>query len=136
VIFDDPKRCWEYFKKKNQVNQDWGAFTALGWEVNGELKAAVLYERCNGRSVTLHVAGEGLWCNREFLYSVFAYPFLQLKVNKCLGFVDTENKKALNTELSMGFVIEHIIKDAGEKGDLACISMTMENCKFLNGATR
>lgn len=131
LIWDDPDRCWDFFQKKTNANSKWGAFTALGWEVNGNLKACVLYERCNKRSVTLHVAGEGLWCNKTFLHYVFDYPFNQLKVNKCLGFVDTANWKALKTELNMGFIVEHIIKDAGDNGDLACISMTKEQCKFL-----
>lgn len=111
-----------------------GAGAAIGLEKNGELIAGVFYDNYNGRSICMHVAAVGKnWLNREYLFVCFDYPFRQLKVNKILGFVDSTNHDALKFDKHLGFEIETVIKDAGPHGDLIILSMTNENCRWLNG---
>jgi RimJ/RimL family protein N-acetyltransferase len=56
---------------------------------------------------------------------------VQLKVNKIIGVVDSTNLDALKFDRHIGFKDEAIIKDAGKHGDLVILSMTKNNCKYL-----
>lgn len=109
-----------------------GSGQGVGWLKNGELVAGVLFDNFTGRSVQMHVAGEGKrWLAREFLKFCFSYPFEQLKVNKVIGLVDSTNADALRFDLHLGFQQEAVIKDAGRSGDTIILTMTREQCRFL-----
>lgn len=106
----------------------------IGQEANGELVAGIVYDHYNGRSIAMHVAGEGgHWLNRSLLRAVFAYPFDELKVIKVLGLVDSENVAARKLDEHLGFEVEAVIKDAAPKGDLLIYGMRRNMCRFLNG---
>lgn len=106
--------------------------TAIGLEENGELIAGVLYDHYNGKSIAMHVAAEGKrWMTREYLWTCFHYPFVQLGVKKILGFVDTTNLQAQRFDEHLGFTKECVIKDASQYGDLIIYSMTPEQCRFI-----
>lgn len=79
----------------------------------------------------MHVAGEGNWLTREYLWVCFDYVFRQLGVRKVLGEVDSTNQKALNFDRKLGFVHEYTIKDAGKCEDLHIMSMAREQCRWL-----
>ncbi|MBI3715660.1 MAG: GNAT family N-acetyltransferase [Betaproteobacteria bacterium] len=106
--------------------------TAIGLEEDGELIAGVLYDHYNGQSIAMHVAAAGKrWMTREYLRACFAYPFLQLRVKKILGFVDSANQEARRFDEHLGFAREATIADAGKEGDLIIYSMTPEQCRFI-----
>lgn len=104
---------------------------AIGLKKSGHLIAGVLYDNYNFRSIAMHVAGEGNWLNREYLWLCFHYPFVQLGVNKVIGFVSSANEKALNFDLRLGFKHESTIKDAAKDGDILILTMTKEQCPWL-----
>jgi RimJ/RimL family protein N-acetyltransferase len=70
---------------------------------------------------------------RRAISAVFEYPFYQLGVKKVLGFVNSENLKALSFDLRLGFEVEAIVNDVYERGDLYILSMTREKCRWLRG---
>lgn len=111
-----------------------GAGQGIGLERDGELVAGVLYEAFNGRSVHGHLASDGTrrWMTREYLAFCFAYPFDQLKVNKIIGLVDSNNADALRLDAALGFIHEATLKDAGRTGDLLILTMTRAQCRFLD----
>jgi RimJ/RimL family protein N-acetyltransferase len=105
---------------------------AIGLEKDGRLVAGILYDHYNGRSIAMHVAGDGgHWITRDLLRAAFAYPFVQLRVRKVLGFVDSANVSAHRLDEHLGFVLEARISDAGPQGDLLLYSMTAEQCRYL-----
>jgi RimJ/RimL family protein N-acetyltransferase len=110
-----------------------GESTAIGVEdANGNLCAGVLYDHFNGRSIAMHVAGDGgQWITRELLRAAFAYPFKQLGVRKVIGMVDSTNREARRLDEHLGFKLEATIKDAGPQGSLLLYSMTAEQCRYL-----
>lgn len=108
-----------------------GAGVYIGNEINGKLVAVVGYEDYNGASVRIHVAGEGHWMTREFLWFAFYYPFEQMKVKKLIGLVAGTNERALKLDKHLGYVEEAVIKDAVPGGDLHILTMTKEQCRFL-----
>lgn len=108
------------------------AFTAFGLEIDGELIAAVVYDNYQEASVSAHLTiREGAIVTQDFIWYAFYYPFNELKVNKLLGFVASENKKALSLYARLGFVEEYRIPGAALGGDLVVISMTRQQCRFL-----
>ena len=109
-----------------------GSGQALGRVSNGELIGGVLFDNCTGRSIQMHCAGtNGLWLGREFLRQIFHYPFNELQVNKCIALVDSTNTAALRLDTHLGFVVEAVIKDAGRYGDTVILSMTRDQCRYL-----
>lgn len=108
------------------------ASQAIGHERDGELIAGVLYDGYNGRSICMHVAGEGKrWITRMFLFACFDYPFNVVGVHKIIGLVDESNSDARRLDEHLGFVHEATITQASPGGDLLVYSMTREQCRFL-----
>jgi RimJ/RimL family protein N-acetyltransferase len=104
----------------------------IGLETGGKIVAVTGYSDYNGSSLQMHIGIDGK-LNREFTTFCYRYPFEQLGIKKVVGVVDSGNKAALKFDLHSGFVVEHIIKDAGKNdGDVYILSMTKEQCKFLN----
>jgi len=106
--------------------------TAIGLERDGELIAGVLYDHYNGASMAMHVAAEGKqWLNREYLWFCFYYPFEQVKVKKVIGIVPSTNTQALRFDKHLGFREEARIVGAAPGGDLVFLTMTRDECRYL-----
>ncbi len=108
-----------------------GRGTAIGREVNGRLVAGVLYEDYNHANVVCHIAGEGNWLNREYLWTIFDYPFKQLKVRRITVPVASVNARSQKFVIHLGFVREAVLADAHPQGDIYVYKMTAESCRWL-----
>jgi RimJ/RimL family protein N-acetyltransferase len=132
IVCDQPARVgqWVCDRIGGEFNEKLAV--AIGLERDGALIAGVIFDNYMGRSIAMHVAGEGgHWMTREYARACFDYAFNQLKVNKILGFVDSTNAAARRYDEHLGFVLEHVITDAGKCGDLCIYSMTPDKCRFL-----
>lgn len=112
-----------------------GKINTLGVESNGELIAGVVFESYTGSSISIHVAAlEGkLWLSREFLFRVFAYPFLQLECNRVTGLVRADNERAQKLDEHLGFVREGVMRRGATDGtDYIIYGMLKEECRWLN----
>jgi RimJ/RimL family protein N-acetyltransferase len=109
------------------------AAKAIGLERDGRLVGGVVCDRFNGASVCMHIASDGSrnWCGRDFLRFCFAYAFIQMKVNKVIGVVESTNLEAMRFDDALGFVEEARIKDAAPGGDLVFLTMTRDKCRWL-----
>ncbi len=102
-------------------------------DAHGNLVGGVLFDHYNGRSIAMHVAGDGRrWLNREFIRACFDYVFNQLGVHKVIGMVPSWNKGALRFDFKLGFEKEAVIEDAVPGGDLIILSMTRDQCRWLS----
>ena len=123
---------WVCQRTGGQYFPDCGA-RAIGLVRDGNLVAGVLFEHYNGRSIAMHVAGEGRdWMTRDFLMECFRYPFVQLGVHKIIGLVDSSNRDARRLDEHLGFHMEAKIAGAAPRGDLMVYTMTREQCRFLD----
>jgi len=107
----------------------------LGVESNGELIAGVIFDGYTGPSISIHVAAvEGkLWLSREFLFRVFAYPFLQLECHRTTALVRTDNLKSRKLVEHLGFVREGLMRRGATDGtDYIIYGMLKEECRWLN----
>lgn len=100
----------------------------------GRLIAGVAFDNYNVAAIQIHVAalpGKN-WVTKDLLARVFSYPFEQLGVKKLIGLVGSTNADALRFDLALGFRIEATLKDAYPDGDLVLLTMTREQCRWLN----
>lgn len=99
--------------------------------------AGLVYEKFNGSSVTMHQAiSDPRAANREFLWYVFYYPFVQLGCERLTGVVTSDNTPAIELNLKLGFTIEARLERACPAGDLLIMRMFREDCRFLERGKR
>lgn len=135
IVWDQPAAVGQWVCERVGGRFDPSSATAIGYERNGALVAGVMFDNFNGRSIAMHVAGQGMhWFRPEFAQACFGYAFGQLGVRKVLGMVDSENAAARRFDEHLGFVLEHAVANAGKHGDLLIYSMTPEQCRWLGAA--
>lgn len=110
-----------------------GLNPAIGIVNNGKIVGGVAYDGYNGANINIHVASDGSkrWINREFLWFVFYYPFVQLGCKRVTGVVPSYNKAAIQFDEKVGFELETTLKDAHPQGDLLIYKMTPDKCRWL-----
>lgn len=112
--------------------------TAIGNLDDGKVLGGAVYSNYTGvnGSVLVNVAGKGNWMTRDLIYTAFAYPFNQLKVRKLMAMVASSNRKSLKFNTKMGFVPEAVIPEAMPDGDMFIMSMTRDQCRWLDDKFR
>lgn len=103
----------------------------LGLEEDGKLVAGVIVDGWNGASARMHVAGDGNWLNREFLFACFDYVFRQLNLNVVIGIVPSDNAKALRFDKHLGFKELARIPKGHPAGDLVILTLRKEDCRYV-----
>lgn len=109
------------------------ASTGIGWLRDGKIIAGVSYSECNGVNVNCHIRSDGTkrWATREYLRTIFDYPFNQLKVRRITVCVDEGNTDSRRFVLHLGFTLETTLKSAHPTGDLLIFSMFRNGCRWL-----
>ena len=113
---------------------DFGQAVGIGRYKDGKIIAGVVYNLYNGPSVCMHVAAEpgNRWLTKDFLFTVFAYPFIQLGCNRVTGLVRVDNIEARRFDEHLGFVQEGIIRRGADDGtDMILYGMLKEECRWL-----
>jgi RimJ/RimL family protein N-acetyltransferase len=113
---------------------DFGSSIGIGQYKDGKIIAGVVYNLYNGPSICMHVAAEPgtRWLTRDFLFRVFAYPFIQLGCNRVTGLVRTDNMEARRFDEHLGFKQEGVIRKGASDGtDMILYGMLMEECRWL-----
>lgn len=86
---------------------------------NWRLIAGVAYADWNGVNVVCHIASEGRnWMTREFLWTMFDYPFNQLHVERVTVCVGEGNSASRRFVQHLGFEEEARLRGAHPSGDL------------------
>lgn len=103
----------------------------IGLETNGKWAAVTAFNCFNGKSSQIHIAIDGK-LTREYTLYVYQYAFDVMKVHKLIGLVSSSNEKALRFDKHSGYVEEARVKDGYPDGDIIILTMTRDQCKFLN----
>lgn len=109
--------------------------TGIGLRKDGELVAGVIYEGFNGRNVWMHVGAipGRSWLSRAYLTVCFAYPFMQLGVERVSGYVYASNHDACRFDEHLGFKEEARLKGAApDGGDVIIYVMWKEGCRYVD----
>jgi RimJ/RimL family protein N-acetyltransferase len=135
TIYGQDNRVADFVTSQVDDLEFFGKINTLGVEQNGELIAGVVFENYTGSSISMHVAAlDGRnWMSRDFLFRVFAYPFLQLECNRVTGLVRTDNAKAQRFDEHIGFIKEGVLRKGATDGtDYIIYGMLKEECRWLN----
>lgn len=108
----------------------WRGDPAIGLERGGEMVAGVIYENWNRRSVTCHIAVQGL-LTPAYLAAIFHYPFVHLGCDKIIAPVAEGNAESIRFVRNLGFREEARITDAHPDGDLILFTMRRDKCRFI-----
>ena len=136
MVFNQNERCGAWAMERIPAVRHfggWGEFQAFGWEKNGELQAVVVFNYYSGADICMHVAAVPgkRWMTREFLRTVFAYPFLQLNCRRISGYIPAKAKDVIAFDSHIGFVFEGRKRAALPDDDLVVMGMLREECRFL-----
>lgn len=135
IVFNESDRVGTWVMAQNDAVWLPGQGNCIGVEDSaGRLIAGIAFDNYNVASTQIHVAalpGKN-WISKELLWQVFSYPFHRLQVKKLIGLVGSTNEEALRFDLSLGFQLEATLKDAYPDGDLLILSMTQDQCRWLD----
>lgn len=133
LVFDQKDRIGQWVAEQVEQTASWGSFYAMGAEQDGELVAGIVFNNFNGSNATTHIAvakpGKYLI---PLLERAADYAFIQCKLNRLTGLVDTTNEKALKLDRHIGFEDEFVMKKAAPDGhDLQVFVLWPEKCRWL-----
>lgn len=133
IVCDQPQRVGPWVCERAGGSWVNGRGSAIGLEHAGELIAGVLYEDWNGAHVVCHIAATGNWASRQYLGTIFDYPFNQLGVNRITVPVESANQACIRMVRHMGFEQEATLLRAGRTGDLLLFRLFKNDCRYLKG---
>ena len=124
----------EWVARKTNDYGNFGCARGIGWERSGRIVAGVAYAEWNGPNVVCHIASDGSkrWLTREYLWTIFDFPFRQLgcrRITVCVG--EGNSASRLFVE-HLGFELEAALQAAHPTGDLMVYRMLKSNCRWLN----
>lgn len=126
----EPLWAWVNSRIKIPWSSD---FRAIGAVRDDCLQAVVVYNGFTGRTCFMHLAiDDPKVITRTFVRAAFEFPFLQCHCTHVFGFVDDDNKKAMDLDLHLGFKEVRRFANSGMSGkDLVLLEMAMEDCKWI-----
>ena len=112
---------------------NFGTDVGIGWLRGGEIVAGVAYANWNGPNVECHIASDKSrkWLTRQYLWTIFDYPFNQLGVKRITVCVGEGNRDSTRFVEHLGFILEARLKAAHPTGDLLIFCMKRQDCRFI-----
>ena len=107
----------------------WDVYSTLAYISDNEIKAAVVYNDYSYTSISAHIRATLL--TKEFIFSIFDYPFRELQVQRVTLNVGKKNKKARKLAEDLGFRYEGCMRNAIKGDSLIIYGMLREECKWL-----
>ena len=95
--------------------------------------AAVVYNHHTSHNICMtYVGSPGTqWLTKGFLVAMWAYPFVQLKVNRVTGFIASKNTQSLSFAYRMGAKREGLMRQALPDDDIVVVGMLEEECRWV-----
>lgn len=123
----------EWVAKRTNEFGNFGAAQGIGWERDGSLVAGVVYAEWNGPNVVCHIASDGSrrWATRTFLWTIFDFPFTQLRVKRITVCVGEGNLPSRRFVEHLGFTLETTLEGAHPSGDLMIYRLFRDSCRWI-----
>jgi RimJ/RimL family protein N-acetyltransferase len=134
VVYGEDEQVCQWVGERLDEDDFGPGAKGIGLEKDGELIAGVVFNNYNKLNIYMHVAAkQGTnWLTRQYLTCCFAYPFVQLGVNRVTGLVRVDNLPAQKFDEHLGFKREGLVRRACEDGtDMILYGMLREECRFL-----
>jgi len=91
---------------------------AIGYEVDGELRAGVYFDGLSGSNVFCHVANTSEMFPADLLRATVVYVVQQMKLRRATFAVDSANRKVCALLKGMGAEHEATLTDVYDGGDM------------------
>ena len=123
----------EWIAQRTNEFGRFGTDIGIGWARGGALVAGVAYADWNGPNVVCHIASDGSkrWATRQYLWTIFDYPFNQLQVKRITVIVGDGNADSRNLAEHFGFTLEAELAGAHPTGDLRIYRLWRDDCRYL-----
>lgn len=123
----------EWVAKRTNEYGNFGTDVGIGWQKDGNLVAGVAYANWNGVNVECHIASDGsrVWATRQYLWTIFDYPFNQLGANRITVCIGEGNRQSQRFVVHLGFKLETTLQAAHPSGNLLIYRMWKHDCSFL-----
>lgn len=121
----------EWVARRTNEFGNFGCAVGIGLQRNGELVAGVVYNDYNGKNINAHIAVDGARLNRQFVWTIFDYPFNQAKVDRVTCLIGEGNSKSIHLCERFGFTQETRLEAAHPSGDLLVYRMWRHECRWL-----
>lgn len=134
LVLDDKERFGDWAITKIPYVETWGSwYEAIGLERDGSPIAAVIYNRYTGTDISMSYAGTPgtQWLTKGFLRAMWAYPFLQLKVQRVTGLIASRNEASLQFAQRMGAKVEGRLRNALPDDDQVLVGMIRSECRWV-----
>lgn len=128
------KHVVSWVAKQTNEFGNFGTETGIGWiGKEGQLIGGVAYADWNGPNVVCHIASDKSrhWLTRQFLWTIFDYPFKQLNCKRITVCVGQGNTNSIRFVQHLGFIREATLTDAHPTGDLLIFALRRDNCRWL-----
>lgn len=106
---------------------------AIGVEHEGKIIAAVVYTDYHPHCIDMHIyTVDKRWCNRHTLKAFFAYPFIQLGLERVQSVIRTDNEGAITLLKKLGYTREGTHPKAYFGGvDAYSYGLLKHQCKWI-----
>lgn len=127
------KEVVEWVARQTSDYGNFGTDIGIGWIKDGRFVAGVAYANWNGVNVECHIASDKSrrWLTREYLWTIFDYPFNQLKAKRITVCVGEGNKDSIRFVKHLGFELEAKLDGAHPTGAILIFCMKRQNCRFI-----
>ena len=128
------KEVVEWTAKRTNEYGNFGTDIGIGWAKNGQLVAGVAYANWNGVNVECHIASDGNrhWLTRQYLWTIFDYPFNQLKAHRITVCIGEGNSDSARFVVHLGFNFETTLEAAHPSGNLNIYRMWKKDCRWIS----
>jgi hypothetical protein len=138
LIYGQEERLLPWATERCGVGDFRGDARAIGLERDGQVVAVVVFDGFSVADCNMHIASDGTrrWMNKSLLLASFAYPFVQLKLNRVTGLVPAKNVEAVAFDIHLGFEPEGRCAKALPDDDIIILGMLREKCRFITEEQR
>lgn len=107
-------------------------YVCIGVERDGELICGVVYNDYRVHSIHASIAStDPRWACRRTLYTIFAYPFVQLKVGRITTYCGASMTSVRRFNERLGFTQEGLLRRGFGDDDCVIFGMLREECRWL-----
>lgn len=102
---------------------------------NGKFMGGIVYENYTGKggSILVHIASTSRhWINKDMLFIMFDYPFVQLDCKQAFAQVKASNEDCLKFCRSIGWQEVITLEGVFPDDDMILLRLRREDCRFLN----
>jgi hypothetical protein len=133
LVFDEHQRIADWCEARIEHFAGWGSDPrAIGLEVEGDLRAGVVYTNYSQGNVFASIVIDG-GMNRRFLYAIFFNPFIAWKVRHITCTIEESNVKSIKLCSHMGFVPRGRLPESAVNGeDIIIMGLLKRHCRFLD----